>query len=227
MTDSALAQGPGVRALRLAWWCAVVPAGMGLAAVGGWLASGGLIAEVIWFYALGMLAIFLGLALMPVGLGAAWWAWQRGAPGRSVLWGCGLLLANLPLAAICLATADWVTDLHVVKVVNRSAGTVGPIRVWIETPRSPRDVLEITALRPGESRTWALNYGAEGTATFRAQDGVHVLEAKPEEQRLLGFGVPTEAHLEFLGNGEYRMRQEDASRWWWMRALLSQSFPGG
>lgn len=207
------------RGLRIARWCAAVPAALGVTASLGWLASGGLIAEVGWFYSLGLLAIGLGCVLLPVGLWSAIWAWWQGARQTSVVVALLLLLANLPLAAGCWGLASWVLDLHVVRISNNSTREIGPVRVWIEVERPSRNVLEISVLRPGESRVWSFHRGGEGSATFRAQAGERTWEATPEEQVFLGIGQPTEVRLLFLPDESYRFEGELARRWWWIHGL--------
>ncbi|MFM8219375.1 MAG: hypothetical protein ACKOJF_10695, partial [Planctomycetaceae bacterium] len=145
------------RCLRVARWCAVVPAVLGSSAAIGWLASGGLIAEVDWFYGLGLLALGLGGLLLPLGLLSTLLAWWRGAPGIPVLVALLLLLANFPLAACCWGLAGWVLDLHVVHISNTSSREIGPLRIWVQVEEPARNSLEIALLRPGESRTWAFH----------------------------------------------------------------------
>ena len=106
------------RGLRIARWCAAVPAALGVTASLGWLASGGLIAEVGWFYALGLLAIGLGCVLLPVGLWSAIRAWWQGARQTSVLVALLLLLANLPLAAGCWGLAVVGCSLAVIAILE-------------------------------------------------------------------------------------------------------------
>ena len=58
------------RLLRYSRRCALIPGALGVSAVLGWLAVGGLMDDVAPFYFLGILAIGLGLLLLPVSLQA-------------------------------------------------------------------------------------------------------------------------------------------------------------
>lgn len=142
------------RLLRIANWCAFLPGGLGVAATVVWLASGGLIEDVGWYYLAGLLAIVLGLVLLPVGLLFSLLAWWRAAPLSRVLLSLALLLGNFPLAAACCMTFNHLLDLHTLTVHNVGSRPVGPIRIWIDQERSPRDAWDIATLAPGESRRW-------------------------------------------------------------------------
>ena len=137
--------------------------------------------DVAPFYFLGILAIGLGLLLLPVGLGLVLVAFRRGASVRSVVLSVFILLGNLPLAVACWKTAGSLLDLQIVRIVNSSNDVVGPVRVWIEPERAVGHAVEITALQAGESHTWVLHYSSEGLATFRAQQGAKTIEHEAEK----------------------------------------------
>ena len=207
------------RPLRFSRWCAYIPGALGVSAVLGWFAAGGRTVDVGPFYLLGILAIGLGLLLLPVGLGFVVLAFRRGASMRSVALSVGLLLGNLPLAVACWQTAGLLLDLQIVRIVNSSDDVVGPIRVWIDPELAADHGIEIAALQVGESRTWVLHYSNEGVATFRAQQGVRTIEATDEEGVFLGIGQPMEVLLEFEDNGQYKLEGVSARRWFWLNAL--------
>ena len=205
------------RLLRYSRWCALIPGALGVSAVLGWLAVGGLMDDVAPFYFLGILAIGLGLLLLPVGLGLVLVAFRRGASVRSVVLSVFILLGNLPLAVACWKTAGSLLDLQIIRIVNSSDDVVGPVRVWIEPERAVGHALEIAALQAGESRTWALHYSSEGLATFRAQQGARIIEH--EGGIFLGIGQPMEVLLEFEDNGQHKLEGVSARRWFWLEAL--------
>ncbi len=168
---------------------------------------------------LGILAIGLGMLLLPVGLGLAVLAFRRGASSRSVIMSMAILLANLPLAVACWNTAGSLLDLQIVRVTKSSDRVVGPVRVWIEPVLASDHSVEIDVLQPGETHTWVLHYSNEGVATFRAQDGSQTIEPTADDRVFLGIGQPMEVQLEFSDNGEYKLDGVHARRWWWLTAL--------
>jgi hypothetical protein len=209
----------GRRQLRFARWCALIPGALGVSAVLGWFAAGGRTEDVDPFYLLGILAIGLGLLLLPVGLGLAVMAFRRGASGCSVAWSIALLLANMPLCAACWKTAGSLLDLQIVSITNSTDRVLGPVRVWIEPELSSDHSVEIDALQPGETHTWVVHYSNEGSATFRAQDGSQTIEPTADDPVFLGIGQPMEVQLEFRDNGKYKLDGVFARRWWWLTAL--------
>jgi len=207
------------RLLRFSRWCAVLPGALGVSGVLGWYAAGGRTEDVGPFYVLGILAIGLGLLLLPVGLGLVVLALRRGASSRAVVLGISILLANLPLAVVCWKMAGSLLDLHIVTITNSADRVLGPVRVWIEPALAPDHSVEFEALQPGDTRTWVLHYSNEGVATFRAQDGSNTIEPTADEPVFLGIGQPMEVQLEFHDNGEYKLNGAFARRWWWLTAL--------
>lgn len=179
----------------------------------------GKVGDIGPFYFAGILAIGLGILLLPVGLGLLALAFRRGASTRAIVLGIAILLANIPLAVVCWKMAGSLLDLHIVSITNSADHVLGPVRVWIEPPIASEHAVEIEALQPGETRTWVLHYSNEGVATFRAQDGSTTIEPNADEPIFLGIGQPMEVQLEFHDNGEYRLDGVFARRWWWLTAL--------
>jgi hypothetical protein len=220
MTNSAVESDQSSRRLlRLSRWSAILPGALGVSAVVGWYAAGGRTEDVGPFYFAGILAIGLGILLLPVGLGLLALAFRRGASTRAIVLGIAILFANIPLAVVCWKMAGSLLDLHIVSITNSADHVLGPVRVWIEPPIASEHAVEIEALQPGETRTWVLHYSNEGVATFRAQDGSTTIEPNADERIFLGIGQPMEVQLEFYDNGEYRLDGVFARRWWWLTAL--------
>lgn len=207
------------RMLLVARRSAVIPGALGLGTTATWLLTGGRMIDVGPFYLFGMLAVGLGVVMLPLGLAAVAIALRRGASRAAVVPALAMLLANVPLAGACWKTADSLLDLQIIRVVNASEEVVGPVTLRIEPTLKSDHVLEIDALGPGESRKWVLHYAGEGTATFRAKCGDRWVESSSEERVFLGIGQPMRVLVKLADGGGYEITGEFNPRWSWIDAL--------
>lgn len=211
-----------VQLLRIARWCGVAPAVLGTGALAGWLISGGVIAEVGLFYGAGMLAVLIGLLLLPLAMWFLFRAWRHKAPWRQLLITVAILTSNLPLAALCWYIASSLTALQIMRVVNESDQPTGPIDVWLQPSRQPRHRLRIPRLQPGSSIVRGCLYRGEGVAEFRAEHGSRTLTSTRDNAVFLGIGQPMEARLTLSNRGQHSFVGIHNPRWAWLDALWAE-----
>lgn len=201
--------------LRCATGCALVPALLGCGSLVVWLLLGGAVDDLGGFVWAGIASLFLGAFAQFAGFFALLVARARGARGRTLVVRVLLLLANFPLAGLCVGTVIACSRLHVFEVRNHTGVEVSDLRLF-GVRSGPWPAIEIPSLGPGEEQRLAFLSRPGVALSFSYREGAELVAARADEQLYTPVLQPMNFVLELRAGGEREMVARPAERWHWL-----------